>query len=65
MYHMIVLYVSFRAIVRALCAFLFCSTAYTYCQLLSITILSKWMMMNLLNEVGFLVFWIWSTIRYG
>jgi len=41
MYHMTVVYVSFRAIVRALCAFLSCFIAQTYCQLLSITILSK------------------------
>jgi len=38
---MTVLYVSFRAIVRALCALLSCPTTQTYRQLLSITILSK------------------------
>ena len=36
-----VLYVSFRAIVRALCAFLSCSAVLFYCELLSITIWSK------------------------
>ena len=36
-----VLYVSVRAIVRALCAFLSCSAALFYCELLSITIWSK------------------------
>jgi len=38
-------YVSFRAIVRALCALLSCSTALFYCELLSITSLfgaNKW-----------------------
>ena len=41
LYTVTVLYVSFRAIVRALCAFLSCSTALFYCELLSITIWSK------------------------